>query len=242
VLDTLLPTITPAIPTETPLPSPTIDWFPASATPSPRPIATQPATPQMNPGIGAAVLRDDFSRQALWDTAVSDLGSAAIDRNRLTLAAQPGVYLVSFRSGAVFGNFYAEITAKTSLCRGADEYGFLVRGSRVAYYRFALACNGTARADRISVDTRRPLHEAVASGDVPPGAPSEVRIGVWASGAEMRLFINDRFQFSIHDSNYLSGGVGVFANSTGDTAVTVSFSELEVREVDYVPPAGTIQP
>jgi hypothetical protein len=241
-LDALLPTLTPAAPTATPSPTPTIVWFPATPTPSPAPIATLPPTQQMNPGIGPSVLTDDFSQEQLWDTAVSDLGSVAIDRNRLTLAAQPGIHLLSFRQGSTFGDFYAEITARPSLCRGGDEYGFLVRGRPVAYYRFALSCNGTVRADRISVDTRRPLQEAVASGDVPPGAPGEVRIGVWAFGTEMRLFLNGRFQFSISDANYPSGGLGVFVDSAGDTPLTVTFSELEVWDVDYIASGQTQQP
>jgi hypothetical protein len=241
-IDALLPTLTPAVPTETPFPSPTIVWFPPSVTPSPGSLATQAATPEMHPGIGPSVLIDDFARQALWDTSVDVQGSRAVDRNRLTLAAQPGVYLLSFRQGAAFADFYAEITARPSLCRGSDEYGFLVRGRPVAYYRFALSCNGTVRADRVSVDTRRPLQEAVASGDVPPGAPGEVRIGVWASGTEMRLFLNGRFQFSISDANDTSGGLGVFADSAGDTPLTVTFSDLEVWEVEYIASGQTPQP
>ena len=158
------------------------------------------------------------------------------------MAAQPGVYLLSFRNGAAFGDFYAEITARPSLCRDGDEYGLLVRGRPVAYYRFALTCNGTARADRVSVDTRSPLHEAIPSADAPPGAPGEVRIGVWAAGTELRLFLNGRFQFSIRDANYLSGGIGVFAHSTGDTPMAVSFSKLEVWEVDYAPAPASQTP
>jgi hypothetical protein len=231
-------TATPAQPTETPLQTPTIVWFPPSATPSPAAIASQTPIPDMHPGLGDTLLTDTFSDPDDWDTAVSNVASAAITRSRLTLAVQGGgIYLPSFRQGTTFTDFYAEITAKTSLCRDSDSYGLLVRGKAVAYYRFALTCHGQVRADRISVDTRRPLQEAVFSGDAPPGAPGEVRIGVWAAGDEMRLFLNDRFQFSITDSNYPSGGLGVFVQSTGDTPVTVTFSDLVVREVDHVPPA-----
>ncbi len=241
-LDASRITATPAQPTETPFQTPTIVWFPPSSTPSPAAVASQPATPEMHPGVGQTILNDTFSSEEPWDTAVDALGSVAIERNRLTMAAQPGVYLISFRSGQAFNDFFAEITAKTSLCRGSDSYGLLVRGSAVAYYRFALSCNGLVRADRISVDTRRPLQEPVPSGDVPPGAPGEVRIGIWASGTEMRLFLNGRYQFSITDSNYANGGLGVFAQSAGDTPVTVIFSNLVVREVDYTIPPETSQP
>jgi hypothetical protein len=236
-LDASLITATPAQPTETPFMTPTIVWFPPSATPSPAAVASQTPIPDMHPGLGRTILTDTFSDPDDWDTAVSNVASAAITRSRLTLAVQGGgIYLPSFRQGPSFTDFYAEITAKTSLCRDSDSYGLLVRGKAVAYYRFALTCHGQVRADRISVDTRRPLQEPVFSGDAPPGAPGEVRIGVWAAGSEMRLFLNGRYQFSINDSNYASGGLGVFVQSTGDTPVTVTFSDLVVREVDYVPP------
>jgi hypothetical protein len=153
----------------------------------------------------------------------------------LTLAAKPGEYMLSLRGEPVLGDFYVEVTARPSLCRGTDDYGVLVRATAVAYYRFALECNGTVRAERAvytRIEEEHPLQEPLPSGDAPPGAPGQVRIGVWAVGDELRLFLNDRFQFSIVDANYASGLVGVFARSTGETAVTVSFSELSVREAE----------
>ncbi len=190
-------------------------------------------------GLGSIIASDDFSRSSTWDTASSDQGSASISRDRLTLAVQPGVYMTSLQRNIIAGDFYAEITARPSLCRGEDEYGFLVRANAVTYYRFSLTCNGQAHAERISLKERHDLHEPVLSGDVPPGAPGEVRIGVWAAGPELRLFLNGRFQFSISDLNLSSGTVGVFARAAGDTPVTVTFSDLVVRSVDYTPPEPT---
>jgi hypothetical protein len=235
-------TATPRPPTPTPLQTPTIVWFPPTATPTPPPIRTLPPTPDMLTGLGTLIASDDFTDPDEWDTAVSDEGSASVSRERLTLAVQPGVYMVSLQRQMVLGNFYAEITARPSLCRGADEYGFLVRASATTYYRFSLTCNGQARAERISVSKRYILHEPVMSGDVPPGAPGEVRIGVWAAGSELRLFLNGRFQFSFTDKNISSGSVGVFARAVGETPVTVTFSDLDVRSVEYFPPTRTPAP
>jgi hypothetical protein len=193
-------------------------------------------------GLEGVLATDDFSRSYTWDTASSDQGSASISRDRLTLAVQPGVYLVSLQRDLVLGNFYAEITARPSLCRGADEYGFLVRANAVTYYRFSLTCNGQVHAERVSLKERHDLQEPVPSGDVPTGAPGEVRVGVWAAGPELRLFLNGRFQFSISDLNLSSGTVGVFARAANDTPVTVAFSDLVVRSVDYVPPTRTPNP
>ena len=235
-------TLTPPPPTITPSPTPTIVWFPPTATLTPQPVFTQPPTPDMLTGLGELIASDDFSDPEEWDTAVSDDGSASVSRDRLTLAVQPGIYLVSLQRQMVLGNFYAEITARPSLCRGEDEYGFLVRASAVTYYRFSLTCNGQAHAERISLKERHDLHEPVISGDVPPGAPGEVRIGVWAAGSELRLFLNGRFQFSFTDLNLSSGTVGVFAHATGDTPVTVTFSDLRVQAVEYFPPTRTPSP
>ena len=235
-------TATPRPPTPTPLRTPTTVWFPATDTPTPQIVRTQPPTPEMLTGLGSIMASDDFSRSSTWDTAASDQGSASISRNRLTLAVQPGIYLTSLKRDIVAGNFYAEITARPSLCRGEDEYGFLVRANAATYYRFSLTCNGQAHAERISLKERHDLQDPVLSGDVPPGAPGEVRIGVWAAGSELRLFLNGRYQFSISDHNLSSGTVGVFARAAGDTPITVAFSDLEVRAVDYIPPTSTPNP
>jgi hypothetical protein len=235
VLDALNATSIPILATETPLPTSTIVWFPASATPTLGFFSTKPPTPEMRPGLGTTILTDDFSDPSLWDTATSDQGSAEIDNNRLNLSVQSRVYMVSLRQELTASDYYAEITARPGICRGDDAYGLLVRANAnaVAYYRFSLSCNGTVYAERISVGTRELLQIPLPSGDVPRGAPGEVRIGVWAVGAEMRLFLNGRYQFSISNSNYPSGTIGVFVNSAGKTPAIVSFSRLSLQEVNY---------
>jgi len=230
------------IPSHTPPPTQTIVWFPPSATPTLKTFPTQTAAPEMNPGIGEIILADDFSDETLWDVAVSDQGSAAISRNRLTLVVQPGVYLASLRRDITLGNFYAEITARTSLCRAEDNYGIIVRSVGSSFYRFVLSCNGFVHVERIYNGTRLIIYEPVPSGDAPLGAPGEVQIGLWAVGSEMRLFLNGRFQFSIVEKSFPSGAFGVFARSMGDTPVTVTFSDLTVYDVEYAFPTRTPSP
>jgi hypothetical protein len=232
---TVQPSLTPELPTDTP----TIVWFPATETATALPFSTHTATPQMDPGIGRTVLEDNFSDETLWNTATSDKGSASVERNRLTLAVQPKIYMMSMRKKLVLDDFYAEITARPNLCKGADDYGVLVRATTVAYYRFSLSCNGMVGAERVSVGTRQVMQEAMMSGDAPRGSPGEVRIGIWASGTEMRLFLNGRYQFTVRSPNYPSGTIGVFARAAGDTPVTINFSDLVIRQVDYAPPTRT---
>lgn len=241
-LDALLATPIPPSQTETPLPTATIIWFPASATPTLQVLSTHTPTPEMRPGLGDEILSDDFSDPSLWNISASNQASADIKNNQLTLSVQSQFYMLSLRQELVLDNYYAEITARPSLCRDEDNYGLLVRASTASYYRFALACNGSVRAERVSGGTRLVLQQPLASGDVPPGAPGEVRIGLWAVGKEMRLFLNGRFQFSLIDPSFPSGTIGVFVRSAGNTAAVVSFSDLNIQSVDYVPPKATPLP
>jgi hypothetical protein len=236
-LDAILATPTIPIPTQTPLPSPTFNWFPASETPEPEAVTTQTfPTLEMSPDLGEITLTDTFTRASLWNTATSDKASAEVLNGQLNLAASSNVFMNSLRENLTVDNFYMEITARPSLCRGADTDGVLVRATAVAYYRFSLTCDGTVSAERNSGSKRLLLQSSVVSGDAPRGAPAEVRIGVWAGGTQMRLFLNDHFQFNISDANYDSGTVGVFVNSASTNPIIVSFSELTIRDVDYSPP------
>ena len=235
-----LPTATPP-PSETPAPTETIVWFPATATPTLLSVPTYTGTPEMSPGIGKVTLSDDFSDDSVWDTATSDRGSATVMHHHLTLAVQPGYYLSSMRHQTIVSDFYAEITARPSLCRGEDNYGLLVRGVGSSFYRFVLACNGQIHMERITGGTKLLIHEPVPSGDA-PGAPGEVRIGVWAVGRDLRLFLNGRYQFSVMEPTFPSGGIGVYVRAAGDTPVTVTFSDLTVYEVDYTLPTRTPVP
>jgi len=195
----------------------------------------------MSPGIGQVTFSDNFSDKSVWDIATSDQGSAAINRNQLALAVQPGYYLSSMRHKMTLSDFYAEITARPSLCRGEDNYGVILRGVGSYFYRFVLTCDRQVRAERINGGTKLLIHDLVPSGDA-PGAPGEVRIGVWAVKSEMRLFLNGRYQFSITDNSFPSGALGVYVRSTGDTPVTVIFSDLKIYGVDYVLPTKTPLP
>jgi len=160
--------------------------------------STYTATPEMSPGIGSVIFTDDFSNASAWDTAASAQGSAAISRNRLTLAAEPGVYLASMNREAVLGDFYAEITARPSLCRRDDSYGIIIRSTGDSFYRFTLTCNSMISAERIRSSVRLLVQSPTPSGDAPPGAPGEVRIGIWAVGNEIASLPQRTFPIQYH--------------------------------------------
>jgi hypothetical protein len=240
----LAPTQTPT-PAASPTPTDTIVWFPPTPTPTQLPSQAPAPTRDNRPGLGELLFSDSFDQPALWNTASSAQASATVTRNRLVLSiTEPGpLSIASLRSQPAVGDFYAEATVDISLCSGADQYGMLFRasGSR-DYYRFVLNCSGQERLERLSKGITYPLLGWLKSNDVPQGAPAQIKLGVWAVGREIRLFLNDNFQFSLVDPVFPSGGLGFFAYAGGKSPVTVSFSDLSVYSVSYVLPTASPVP
>lgn len=244
LLVSCISTSTPIIPTETltsaPLPTstPTVIWFPPTNTPTtkpPTPIAIP--TSDQRPGLDETILEEYFTDTSHWSTFRVNAGSAAFGVNELTIAAvQPKIVLSSYYQGTLPDDYYLEIVANPSLCRGDDMYGLLLRTSGEQYgYRFLINCNGQLRIDWLKAGTIIPLQDWTASGQVPPGSPVVLQIGVWIMKDEIRIFINDHYQFSVVGLTLRNGGLGLLARAAGDTALTVNFSDMVVRKISITP-------
>jgi hypothetical protein len=188
----------------------------------------------MRPGAGEIIFEDDFSLPGAWQLSQSANGTVALGVKELSIAlVEPGAYLSSVRSEPSFGNFYAEITASPNLCAGLDEYGLLFRVRSLGdFYRFSLSCDGQVRLDRLVGGTGGSPQPWLVSASIPRGSPSNSRLGVWAVGRDLRFFVNGEFQFAVSDSYHPSGLIGVFVRSAGENAVTVSFSDLKIYQIE----------
>lgn len=223
--------------TDTPTVTMTIQWFPATSTPTPRPTRTLQSTLDLRPGVVSVLLEDDFNDPAVWALSQSQEGNVALANQRLSLAvSSPGGSLSSLREAPILEDFYIEISASPNLCRELDSYGLILRAGEEAQYRYAVSCGGMLRFEEVSGRRVNVLQEWTPSGQVPMGAPSRLRLGVWAYGDEMRFFVGDTYQFSVQRLAHLQGQIGVFARSEGATAVTVSFSDLLIYSLGRVPP------
>jgi hypothetical protein len=157
-------------------------------------------------------------------------GSIALGRNEISLGvSQPPGYLYSLRRDTSLDDFYLEITASPSICRGKDEYGLLLRVSPTSdFFRFGLNCAGEARLDRYLSGQASSSYPPTPNGAVPPGAPSSSRLAVWAVQRDFRFYVNGVFLFSIRDASLPAGGLGLYARAAGPDTVTVNFSDLKV--------------
>ena len=235
------------LPLEMGSPTATIIWFPATATWTPFPTIVQAPTIQPFPGLGSVIYQNDFSDLKTWSSARpqgNGSNSIILDRNRLTLAVNsPPAILYSLNNGQPLTNFYAEVTVSVNRCFGQDVYGLLLRAASGAYaYRYVLNCTGQARLEQVRGGSTLPLQAWVPSGDAPPGAPGQVKMEVWASGVEMRFFLNGRYQFSVIDPVFKSGSLGVYANAVSPNGMNISFSDLVVNSVEYVSPTPSVTP
>jgi hypothetical protein len=227
-----LPTDTPSPPTASP--TGTIVWFPPTSTYTPLPPVTPGITPtlDLSPGYGSLIFSDDFLKPEFWTLGRSGAGSAALGKSELSLVVnQPRGYLYSLRQETALSDFYLEMTASPSICRGTDEYGLLVRlVSLQDFYRFGLNCRGEARLDRlIGGEASSPFPPEI-NGAIPPGAPSTSRLGVWALGKEIRFYANGQYLFTVSDPVLRVGGLGVYSRASGDDTMTVNFSDLDVYQ------------
>ncbi len=229
------------IPTDTPSPTLTITattvWFPPTDTPTAMPARIIQPTVDEKPSVEDELLADDFTNPAQWSTGQTAAGSVAFGDKELTLAvSQPKGALFSLSKAPLPENYYLEITVDLSLCKGGDAYGLLLRASSPAnYYRYAISCTGQLRLERVKNSQLAIVQDWTPAGQIPPGSPLLLKLGVWSAGSQMRFFVNDEYQFSASDPVFTGGVLGVFARSAGDTPVTVSFSDLRLYGLGALP-------
>jgi hypothetical protein len=223
---------TPTI-TNSPFPSATIVWFPATSTATQYPTIPAAPTENFHPAVGTIIVEDDFSNVANWSLTSPAGGRITYGKNELTLASQdPKTYIASLNSVVNFQDGWIETSANVSLCKAEDSYGFLVRAnSPMDAYRFLINCQGQVKLERLKSGRATTLVDWMQSGQVLPGSPQKVRLQVWIVKNELRFFINEVFQFSARDATLSLGKVGVFARQAAETPLTVSFSSFVVRSI-----------
>ncbi len=217
-------------PTQLLSPSPTIDWFPS--TPTPTRIATEvgglPTQISEVPVSWPLMVSDDFSDPSHWQEFSSSVGTVAYDANALTLALPAGkTPLISMSDHILPGEFYLELSMDVLMCSDADQYGLILwRNSTSGTFRIWFNCQGEVMADRqIGASIGRLLNWQTGR-KLQPGAPASNRIAVWADSGQLRVFVNGAEQYSLQTRSDLSGALGVIAQGAGSNAATFSISDL----------------
>jgi hypothetical protein len=217
--------------------TPTIDWFPATATPTlqPRTSSTpQPTLSVEREGVTELLISDDFTQADLWSLSQSSTGNIALGTQNLTFAiSKQNASLTSISEHIIPANFYLEITAENTLCLPSDQVGILFWHESVNdFYRLLVDCSGRYRLELIQGGRAYVVYDWETAPEINLAIPSTNRFGLWAHQGTFQLFINDAFQFEAQVAKNRSGNFGLFARTIAGTAMTVRFSDLEIFKVD----------
>lgn len=223
--------------TNTPLPSPTIDWFPDTPTPTLIAIASPTPQPTMEgalAGITELNVDDNFTDEALWLTPQSGSGNVAFGTENLSLAvARLDATLTSLSQHILPPDFYLEITVQTSLCEPLDRFGILIwHESNTDFYRLTVNCAGQYRLELVQGGQNFVVHDWESAAQMALAAPATNRLALWVHEGQLQFYINDVFQFEERIAQDRSGAMGLFARTVLGQAMTVRFSDLQIYNVE----------
>jgi predicted small secreted protein len=213
---TVLPTLT-AMPTEAVAPT---DEF--TATPTNVPTATfAPADPRYT--LGTPTWSDNMANSNNWPNDSNQYSSIVFKNGEMLLTGLTTSYgwRLSTTAG-VLSDFYLEMTARFDTCSDDDSMGLFFRVPDQALadrgYLFGLTCSGedylkrwdaTVNAPTGTMNTLAMPHATIAY------LPNQLnRIGVLATGNNIKLYINGVLVNEVANDVWTSGYFGVFVKGT----------------------------
>jgi len=230
-----LPTITPqVVPTETQMPTATIDWFPRTPTPTlfvPAATAT-PIPTLIDPGYTQIQIDEAFAEAENWSTGQSKEGNITLEDKALVLAIPgPKSELISLSTYRLPSEFFLETNVDVSLCSTGDAYGVVFwRFSEMGTYTFLVNCQGQFRIERKINAAFAVLVDWTVGSRIQPGSPSRHIISIWAKDGVVKFFVDGTPQYELQTRKQLQGGLGLIARSASDLPETVIFSNLTVTK------------
>jgi hypothetical protein len=195
------------------------------------------ATPDPSQVLGEVLFTDDFNENLGWELGDQGIGAISLQSGRLVIALrQSNSFLHSLLTPITLRNFYLEIEVRADLCQAGDEFGLMFRvNQEFEHYRYAIRCEGEARAVRILSSESRSLVPIVEPPALLSGPKSTNRLGLMATGDTFRFWINDVEVFNARDISITEGGLGLFVKSSRGNQVTVSFDKLRIYSLMTIP-------
>lgn len=236
-LETPEPTLSSPTTTQTHTPSPTVDWFPA--TPTPTLISSATPTSQViledqYEGVRSLLIQDDFTNTGWWETIRSESGNVAFGEGNLTLAVSgQDNAITSLSQHNLPQNFYLEVTLQTSLCQQEDQIGLIFwQESANDFYRLLLNCAGQYRFELVQDGLNYVLVDWTLASQVQLGAPATNQLAIWIYQGDFRFFLNGTYQFTERVARDRQGFLGFYAKTIFSPAMTVKFSDLSIYQVE----------
>jgi hypothetical protein len=184
----------------------------------------------LSPELGNPDWRDRFTDSGNWFLLNADNVRFSIENAGLRMRAKTA------NSGDFWGlsnqpdlkDFYIEGTFTTGpTCSGLDRYGLLIRAPNTnAGYVFNIACNGQFRVYEWDGQTYNQLQGWKTSTAIKTGPDATNRVGIWAEGDVLKLFVNDVQVVELDVAIYDQGQFGLLVGSANTDNFDVYVEEL----------------
>jgi len=221
---TLSPTET-GMPTETPTPT-------GVETSTPTPVGTSAAQDPNIPS-GNPAWRDPFDSGGYWPLYEDEHVRFEVEQGKAELTAfNPDFYEGWMLSWQELSNFYLEATLDSGNCSGRDRYGLVVRsglsGEQYIGYLFGITCDGRYSLRIWDGDEFEDVISWTSSTLIQAGSGKTHRLGLWAKGNRLILYVDGQKLADVQDSTYTTGKFGLFVGS-----VETDDFQVKVDEIAY---------
>ncbi len=187
--------------------------------------------------LGAPTATDpmDNATKWFWPSGVDSFTNAVWQNGSMVLTGLTTVSGWRMPQSQTAGNMYVEMTAKSGDCSGNDNYGIIFRvpdlKAPVQGYLFGVSCEGQyglwkwdGKAGEDGTATR--LIAWKANSAILTGKDKTNRLGVWANGNSIQLYVNGVFLGEALDSSFGTGYFGVFVNPGPTAKFTIAVDEV----------------
>ena len=200
----------------------------------PTPTLTPPSAPARNPQdpalrLGEPDWTDPFDSSNNWTTFVGRTSQVEISGGKLRYTVfKASVSPTWTTSWPQVSNFYMEVLAQMpTSCSGKDRFGLIFRSPDPSSgYRYEISCDGQYRLLVFGPDGASVV-VAWASSEHLLAGPNQInRMGVWANGKIISLYINGESVAGLEHNDYRSGTFGFSITPEETDNFTAVFDDL----------------
>jgi len=197
------------------------------------PTSTPEADPrnQLGASVWGAVFDDDTETWYQYD---NDQASSEVRDGKLVLTAKKSNSFDSWTmSYPEMSDFYLEVLFTIGdSCEGKDRYGIFFRApDNTQGYLYNVACDGSYQLRLWDGEQFTELINWTVDSHIAKGADVDQRLGVWAEGDQMALYVNGFQVGEAIDTTYSQGTFGVNIAGAQTAGFTVDVVEAKVWDL-----------
>ncbi|HLF87505.1 MAG TPA: NBR1-Ig-like domain-containing protein [Anaerolineales bacterium] len=185
--------------------------------------------------LGPADWTDSFDNASQWFLLKTANTEWTIEDGHLEMkATAPGGEEWGLSRQPELADFYLEASFRTGdKCSGLDRYGILFRSPDPNMgYVLGISCDGRYRLYIWDGQTYNPLQDWKNDANILTGPDKTNKIGVWAKGNELSIYINGVKVAEFNNGKYDEGDFGLLVGSSDTSNFSVFVEEIAYWELE----------